>query len=184
MAIGARVNVSGFKELDAQLKRLSTSVARKALQRAGIDAMEPMARLARQLAPKDTRELAESIDVGTIAKEDRGDRASFAYRLVMGGGGTRDQALAAKRDVLREIRGQRGNYYADVFMGPITGREKQDVIKGYVMEFGTLTREPHPYLRPAWEQDKAAMLERLKKEIWFEVLSAVERSEARKARRA
>ncbi|EYD71586.1 hypothetical protein Rumeso_04987 [Rubellimicrobium mesophilum DSM 19309] len=184
MATGTRVQLSGFKELGAQLKRLSTAVARNALQRAGTSAMEPMARLARQLAPKDTEELAESIDVGTVAANDKADVGKYAYHLAKAAGLSNAEAVTEKRNALRAVKGERGNYYADVFMGPVAGREKQDVIKGFVQEFGTLTREPQPYLRPAFEQDKGAMLERLKKEIWFEVSSAIARSEAAKARRA
>lgn len=183
MATGARIALSGFKELDAQLKRLSTAVARNALQRAGLDAMEPMARLARQLAPKDTTELAESIDIGFVAENDKADVGKYAYHLAKVAGMSDAEAVAEKRNALRAVKAERGNYYADVFMGPAAGREKQDVIKGYVQEFGTATREPQPYLRPAFEQDKAAMLERLKKEIWFEVSAAIERSEARRARK-
>lgn len=177
--MATRVQVSGFKELDAQLKRLSQGVARNALQRAGIEAMEPMARLARQLAPEETGELRESIDVGVLARDDFSAVGGREYSAVLKGGGTKAEALLALRDARRAVKGQRGAYYADIYMGPVAGREKQDIIKGWVQEFGTLTREPHPYLRPAWEQDKAAMLERLRKELWIEVMTAIERAAKR-----
>ena len=184
MASGVRVSLSGFKELDAQLKRLSSATARAALQRAGVEAMEPMARLARQLAPKDTGELSESIDVGVVAQDDFAAVGGRAYSATLKAGGSKAEAVAALRDARREVKGQRGAYYADIFVGPVAGREKQDIIKGIVQEFGTASHPPHSFLRPAFDQDKADMLERLKKEIWFEVASAIERSEARKARAA
>jgi len=184
MASGARVQLSGFKELDEQLKRLSQSVARAALQRAGIKAMKPMAQLASQLAPFETHELEQSIGVGTVAKNDFDAIGGKEYSAVLKAGGSQAEAVSALRDARREVKGQRGAYYATVFMGPRAGRSKQEIIKGIVQEFGTLTREAHPYLRPAWEQDKGSMLERLKVDIWAEVNKSIARSEARKAARA
>jgi len=193
MAGGIRVHVSGFRELDAQLKKLSQSVARDALQRAGRDAMEPMARLARQLVPTDTHELQESIEVGAVAEDDFAAVGGREYSAVLKGGGSKADAVGALRDARRAVKGQRGNYYADMFMGPVAQKfrggetpeeKKQNVLKGFYQEFGDAKGNGRAYLRPAFDQDKAAMLERLKKEIWFEVLSAIERSDARAARRA
>ncbi|WP_210526378.1 HK97 gp10 family phage protein [Rubellimicrobium arenae] len=169
--------VDGASDLKAQLDRLRRGAGRAALERAGTSAMEPMARLARQLAPKDTHELAESIDVGTEVRDEEIGR--FAYRLVMGGGGSREQALAAMRDARRAAGGAARNVYVDVFMGPVAGRDVQDVIKGVVQEFGSETREPQPYMRPAFDQDSEALLERLRKDLWFEILSAIENAARR-----
>ena len=191
--VGVRINLSGFKELDAQLKRLPQAVARRALERAGRDAMEPMARLARSLVGYETGELQESIDVGFVAENDLQNVGGMAYSQALSAGRSQGEAVQAKRDALRALKGERGNYYADVFMGPVAMKhregdtpeeKKQNVLKGFYQEFGGLRRNGRPFLRPAFEQDKMAMLERLKKEIWFEVSTAIERSEARKARRA
>jgi hypothetical protein len=38
-------------------------------------------------------------------------------------------------------------------------------------------------MRPAWDRDKDNMLTRLKEDLWFEIATAVERSQAR-ARKA
>ncbi len=149
------MNLRGMPELYAQLERLSKSMGRAALERAGLDAAEPTARLMRQMAPKDTGELAESIDVGTTAEAFDGSAKVYA----------------------RTIReGQRGDLYATVFIGPVAGRSKDEIIKGYVQEFGTASVPPHSYVRAAFEQDKAALAERLSKAIRFEVFAAIEKA--------
>lgn len=62
-----RVKVEGLKELEAQLARLSKGAARGALRRAGVKSLQPMAEIARGLAPKDTEELSKSITVAAKA---------------------------------------------------------------------------------------------------------------------
>ncbi len=168
------MNLRGMPELYAQLERLSKSMGRAALERAGLDAAEPTARLMRQMAPKDTGELAESIDVGTTAEAF--DGSAKVYARTIREGGTKQQGVAALRDFRRGIKGQRGDLYATVFIGPVAGRSKDEVIKGYVQEFGTASVPPHSYVRAAFEQDKAALAERLSKAIRFEVFAAIEKA--------
>lgn len=59
------VKISGLKELDRALGQLPKSTAKATLRRVLRDAAEPVARLARQKAPKDEYHLYESIDVST-----------------------------------------------------------------------------------------------------------------------
>ncbi|NSX92654.1 HK97-gp10 family putative phage morphogenesis protein [Agrobacterium tumefaciens] len=59
------VKISGLKELDRALGELPKSVAKATLRRVLKEAAEPMARKARQLAPKRNYHLMESIDVST-----------------------------------------------------------------------------------------------------------------------
>lgn len=176
MARGANtrvaLNVSGMADVKAALDRLSKRMGKGALERAGVEAAEPMARLMRQLAPKDTTELAESIDVGTRATNY--DAGWKAYSSVMKAGGGRDLAVATMRDVRRE---QKGDTYATVYVGPHSGRTRQETIKGYAQEFGTATMEPNSYIRAGWDQGKDDLLRRLKENIAFEVFSAVEKAQ-------
>lgn len=51
---------------------------------------------------------------------------------------------------------------------------------GVQQEFGNILHGPQPSLRPAWDQDRMALLERLKEELRAEIDKAV----ARAARRA
>ncbi|KKX28229.1 HK97-gp10 family putative phage morphogenesis protein [Rhizobium sp. LC145] len=59
------VKVEGLRELDRALGQLPQSVAKSVLRETLREAAEPMARTARQLAPKDEYHLYESIDVST-----------------------------------------------------------------------------------------------------------------------
>lgn len=59
------VKITGLKELDRALGQLPQSVAKQTLRRVLNDAAEPLARQARQLAPRDEYHLYDSIDVST-----------------------------------------------------------------------------------------------------------------------
>ena len=49
-------------------------------------------------------------------------------------------------------------------------------------EFGNFRHAPQPFMRPAWDQDQRALLDRLKAELWADIEKAVARAEARAAR--
>jgi HK97 gp10 family phage protein len=46
---------------------------------------------------------------------------------------------------------------------------------GHLVEFGTVKARPHPFLRPAWDQDGRALLARLSDEMRREIERAVKR---------
>lgn len=48
--------------------------------------------------------------------------------------------------------------------------------QAHLQEFGTYKEPPQPFMRPAWEEERLNVLSELKNLLWFEVLSAVERS--------
>ncbi|OWU77602.1 HK97-gp10 family putative phage morphogenesis protein [Marinibacterium profundimaris] len=56
--------------------------------------------------------------------------------------------------------------------------------EAHLQEFGTIHHPPQPWARPAWDSDRAAMLDRLRVELWAEVSKSVARAEARAAKRA
>lgn len=60
-----RVIIDGLQDLDRALSSLPRSVGKKVARDVLKDAAEPMARAARQLAPRDEYHLYESIDVST-----------------------------------------------------------------------------------------------------------------------
>jgi len=59
------VTIDGLKDLDSALSALPRSVGKKVARDVLRDAAEPMARTARQLAPRDEYHLYDSIDVST-----------------------------------------------------------------------------------------------------------------------
>jgi HK97 gp10 family phage protein len=175
----ARVQLSGFKDLEEELGRLSKAVARNALTRAGTKALEPMARAARRLAPVDEGDLQESIDVGARVSNDVG-RAAFAS--VLQGGGTQAEAVAALRSARRAASAEAP--FVELYMGPAAARNRNEAIKAIAQEFGTSFHGPHPYMRPAFDAEAMPTLDRLKRELWEEVQKAVARAERKAARAA
>ncbi|SIO36501.1 phage protein, HK97 gp10 family [Rhodovulum sp. ES.010] len=163
------VKLSGFKELDRELGKLSKAVARGAGRRALVAAAEPMARLIRQLAPDNPatfnmdRDLRESIEVSARAKGADAGKAAFAAAL--SGGGSRGEAVAA----LKAARAE--SAFVEVYVGP-----RRQVFHGLFQEFGTVNHPPQPFMRPAWDQDKHAMLGRLRVELADEIGRALSRA--------
>lgn len=178
MAGAIKVNITGMKELDAVLKTLPRRVGRAALVRAGLDALEPMARAARANAPFDEGELRESIGTGATAVTD--DVGKFAYRLVKGSGGTDAEALAAMRTARRNDPNRTAMTGVKLYMGPAAAQDRNEAIKAIAQEFGTVRHPPHPYMRPAFDALAAQTIERAAENLKFEVYAAAER-QAKKA---
>lgn len=179
-----KVTLQGFGELEAQLEKLAKATGRAALRRAGLSAMEPMARIARSLAPEDTGDLIESIEVSAKAVGAAADIGKAEFAQVMKSGGTRVEAAGALRSARRAAKMSGAVPHVELFMGPEKASSKADGIKVWVQEFGSATVEPTPYMRPAWDQDHQNMLKRLQHDLWFEISTALQRSQARAARAA
>lgn len=168
------VKVEGFKELEAALMELSRAtakgVARKVLMKAG----EPIAAMARALAPVDESHggshMADSITVSTKASNADAGRAAFGQTLR--DGGSRSDAVAAAREANRGKGRQ-----VVVYVGP--GRHPQAITQ----EFGTKHHGAQPFMRPAWEAQKNRALEIVKDEMAAAVAKAVARHQRRQARR-
>lgn len=149
------VKLEGFKELDQALDNLSKAAGKGALRRSLKRAAEPTAKLAQGLAPVLTGKLKNSIIVG--AKLD-GRQAKL------------------HRKMFRDDRSS-----VELFVGPSYLRGDGGR-HGHLLEFGTIKMPPQPFMRPAWEQDKKAILDRLKEELWDQIQKAIARANARAAR--
>jgi hypothetical protein len=66
--------------------------------------------------------------------------------------------------------------YVEVYMGPHPG------VKGIANEFGTFKMAPQPYMRPAWDGGKSALLDRMKTFIWAQIKRSAERLARKTAR--
>lgn len=164
-------DVQGFAELEAALDNLSKAAGKGVLRRSLKKAAQPTADLAASMAPKKTGKLSKSIIVG--AKLD-GRQARMHKKMF------RDDKSAVT-----------------LFVGPsyLLGDKGRH---GHLVEFGTAphinggvfagTQNPgtaaRPFMRPAWEQDKHAMLDRLSDELWSELEKSVKRAERKAARQA
>ena len=148
------VRIEGFKELEAELEKLARPAARKA-----------SARRALRKAAEPMAALAQSLaprgETGTLAPS-----VSIGTRL-----SKRQQGLHR-----RMFRNDRAAVEMFVGAGPLASAHTQ--------EFGTIHHAPQPFLRPAWDQDQRAMLDRLKSELWDDIQRTVARAERRAARLA
>lgn len=150
------VKLSGFKELEQQLDRLSKSAGKAVLRRALIKSAHPMAELAFNMAPDDPEtngnDLRASIGVGT--------------------------KLSTRQAKLHRKMFRNDKAAVEVFVGA------GNLPHAHLQEFGTFKMGPQPFMRPAWDQDKHALLDRLSDELWAELSKAIRRADAKAARQA
>ena len=149
------VKLEGFAELDRALDNLSKAAGKGVLRRSLKRAAEPTAKLAQSLAPVLTGKLQGSIIVGT--KLD-GRQAKM------------------HRKMFRDDRSS-----VEMFVGPSYLRGDGGR-HGHLLEFGTVKMPPQPFMRPAWDQDKMQMLDRLGTELAEQIEKSVKRARAKAAR--
>lgn len=179
MARGTTVTVAGLRELDAALGQLTKATARNVVKRVLVKAGEPIAAAAAAFAPKDTMELSNSIVVSSKIENKVGN-AEFAEAMRQGLG--RDAAVKALRGARRAAKGK--GSFGMVLVGPTKAKTKKDAIKRVVQEFGSVNQPGHPYMRPAWDQNKDKALDIIKNELGDEIQKAAARSAKRAAAKA
>lgn len=141
-------NVAAFAEIDRALEEVKTVRTRKAaLTRGMLKAAAPMAEIARGLAP-----------VSADPKRKRHLRDTI-------GVGTK---LSRRQSALRKAVSD-GDGEVTVFIGP-DGRPS-----GVQQEFGNSRHAPHPFMRPAWDQDSRALLERMAELVRVEIFKTLAR---------
>lgn len=161
MAGPVTVKFEGGRELDAALQGLrddfdvSKASVRNVMKRALVQAGQPTADAASQMAPDDPAtgapDLHTSIAVGT--------------RL------TTRQARLAKND--------ENKAFAQAYIG-VTGRANKYAVP---TEFGTVTESPRPFLRPAWEATKDRVFGGIRAALEQQIAKSAERAR-RKALKA
>lgn len=152
-----QVKVEGLRELEAQLAKLTKATGKRVLKKTLVKAAHPLAELAASKVPVGEGDLKRSITVGVKLA----NRQAKLHRK-------------AFRDDRRSV---------EVFIGAsyelgAGGRH------AHLVEFGTVHSAPHPFMRPAWDNDQKALLDRLSKDLWREVSAAVGRAERRAAKAA
>lgn len=151
------VKLEGFKALDDALDELSKAAGKGVLRRSLLKSADKMVKLMASRAPRDTGGLAESIDAST--KLDK--RQSRMHR--------------------KAFRNDKSS--VEVFVGPsynlgAGGRH------GHLLEFGTYKMAPQPFVRPAWDEDRGPLLDRLGKEMATELEKSVARARRKAAKGA
>lgn len=150
MARGVKVSVEGLREVDAALGELGKATGRNVMRRVALARLEPMAEEARRLAPVDDTDLRDSIAVSTKL-------AGYAKRL-----------------------NKRSKSEAEAHMGPAGNGGTKAPPQGSLQEFGNQNHGPQPFMRPAWDGGKDALLDGIADDLW----AAVKKAAARKAKKA
>lgn len=175
------VQVEGFRELEAALAQIEKKATAKAVMRRALrNAALPVAEKANSMAQiGPTGRLSDSVIVGTKVKNEAG---KVAYAKVMGAGGTKGDALAAMKSA------RKGNSTVEMFIGPVV-----QAFYARFVEFGTAPRinggkfagtqhpgtAPQPFMRPAWDSEQQATLDRIGAEMWSEIRKSAARAAKR-----
>lgn len=117
------VKILGLKELDRALGELPKSVAKRTLRRVLQEAAEPIARKARQMAPKHDYHLVESIDVST-----RLSKRQAALHKANGGPAFQEVFIGTNNPAGVQQEFGNDRHGAQPFMRPAWDAEKQPAL--------------------------------------------------------
>ena len=142
-----KVTVGGLEGLQSALQDLPKATGRNVLKRALLKAAEPIVAAAKSHAPEETGDLRGSITVGT--------------------------KLTKRQKRLHRKQGKRD---VEVFIGPGPARHSgQPPDYAHLVEFGSIHNEPHPFMRPAWDKGKTAVVDSVSDDLWNEIARAAAR---------
>lgn len=175
------IKIEGLAELDRALSELPKATQRSTLMRVLKESGEQMRSEAERLAPRDTGDLAQSIELSTSIANKVG---SAEFAAVMKAGGTRAEAVGAMRDARRAAQGSGKLNSAQVYIGPKKASSKRTAIKAMVQEFGSIKQAPQPYMRPAFDATKEAVVRDIGDKLGGAIERAAKRVAARAARKA
>ncbi|MEP6827920.1 MAG: hypothetical protein ABJA10_07580 [Aestuariivirga sp.] len=155
MTDSVTIHVSGFKELGAALDEMKKTTAKGVMQRVLKKAAQPVADAA-----------AGMVHVGDVSKPGHQP------------GRLRDSAKVSNRLSRRQKRLHKQletTSFTEMFVG------FGPLVEAITEEFGTVRGvRPHPAMRPAWDGNKAGVLDSIKRDLATEI----ETTRARAARRA
>jgi HK97 gp10 family phage protein len=152
----AKPVVTGLAETLAALRRLPEVATQKnVLRRALVKAAQPIADAARAIAPDDPRTSAPDL------------RSSI---------GVATELIERHRSKLKEND-------VEVYVGPTRQVGRSVLRYASNVEYGTFRAAPHPYLRPAFDANKAMVMDILAKELTVEFEAAVRRASKKSAKR-
>lgn len=146
------VKLEGFADLEKELERLGKTATQKASLRRALK--------------KSAQPLAD-IAQGMAPV---GDTRTLAPSITVGTKLSKRQRAMHRKMFLND----RAAVEMFVGAGPLSSAHAQ--------EFGNINHGPQAFMRPAWDQDKMALLDRLKVEIWADIQRSLKRQAARAAR--
>jgi len=149
------IKLTGFKELERELESLTKAAGKGVLRRSLKKSAQPLADLMKAYAPR-----------GETATDLLAESIAVSTKL------SKRQA-GKHRKMFRNDKAS-----VEMFVGP--GPDPA----AWNQEFGNIIHGPQPFARPAWDQDKMALLDRLGKELWTELDKSIKRAERKAAKQA
>lgn len=149
------VKVEGLRELEAAMKDLTKAAGRGVLRRSLKKAAKPMAAIAKDKAPR-----------GDAAQDQLAESIIVSTKLSKRQNGQHKKMFRDDRAAV------------EMFVGP--GPDPA----AWNQEFGNVNHGPQPFMRPAWDQDHKALLDRLSGIMRVEIDKAIVRAERKAARLA
>ena len=153
--MATRVEVTGLKELQARLLALPREIGDKPLKAALRKVGKVVQDSAKARVRKRTGALADNIIVARMRRLPKGEEAVQVT--------IRARAKKYRDNRANRRRGRVGGAYEDV--GPL--------FYARFLEFGTSKMRPYPFLRPAFEMNKAQLPELFRRELALAIETAV-----------
>lgn len=164
------LKIEGLAEVNRALDQFAASTRRGILNRVLRKAAAPVVSSAKQMAPKDTGELRESISTQIV----RSNAGKSAFAAAMRGGASRAEAGAAARTANAEARGQGASAVV---------RIRARAPHAFFNEFGTTKMAAQPFLGPALRQNKGRVVSIIAHDLKTEIAATARRVAARNARK-
>lgn len=142
------VIIEGLEETLANLRELPQRIGRTTLRKSLVKAAQPVAVIARNLAPVDEANLARSIVVSTSL--------------------TRNQRRTSQKANEVEV-------YVGPARGAAPGSTRYALNYASFVEFGTIDTPAQPYLRPAWDRMQPIVLKLFAADLKIQVEAAAGR---------
>lgn len=181
------VQVSGLRDLDKALGQLPLAAAKTTLRNVLKKAAQPIAEKAKDNAPigetvtRTARRrdgttktfthkagtLRDSIVVTTKLKNPVG---KSEYHAALRAGLSKSVAVGAMRDARRAAAAAGDKYFMEMFVGPSTRAPY-----AHLVEFGTAHSAPVPFMRPAFDAEKANALAIIRRELGKEIIAQAKR---------
>lgn len=142
------VRIEGLSQLADTMRELPKATQKNVLKRVLMKRGQPLATAMRNLAPDDPRTPNTKDLKGSI------------------GVGTK---LTPRQSRLHKKETKNDKQFAEVFVG--AGK----VPHAHLNEWGTINMAAQPFARPAWDENKDAILDGIKDDLWTEIDRAAKR---------
>jgi len=141
----------GADEMDAAMMELEGAVAMKVVRDSLLSSVQPVIDSAKGRVPVDRGDLERSIGAGTKLTK----RQKSLHQPIVAAGGI------------------------EVHVGPGIMTNARGVRHAHMVEFGTSTMAPRPYMRPAWVSNLQAVFNGLAQSMTVNLAKAVKRAKAK-----